>query len=167
MRQVQPVDEILPCGQLLILGLQHVLVMILILFGIFPRMGHAVASVPRFVLGGAGVVMFGMVAATGIKMLAGVNYVEQKANPYIIAISIAFGMIPLVADKFFQYMREALSPLLHSGILLASVAAVVLNLYFNGATPRDKAIRAAAAGAHHAEAGQPPLFARTSASCRP
>ena len=126
---------------------------ILILFGIFPKMGHVVASVPQFVLGGAGVVMFGMVAATGIKILAGVNYVEQKANPYIIAISIGLGMIPLVADKFFQYMPKALSPLLHSGILLASITAVVLNLYFNGATPRDKAIRAAAAGAHHAEAG--------------
>ena len=126
---------------------------ILVAFGIFPKMGHVVASVPEFVLGGAGIVMFGMVAATGIKILAGVNYVEQKANPYIIAISVGFGMIPLVADKFFQYMPKALSPLLHSGILLASIAAVILNLYFNGLAPPDKAARAAAAGAHHAEAG--------------
>jgi len=50
-------------------------------------------------------------------------------------------------------MPKALSPLLHSGILLASITAVLLNLYFNGATPRDKAIRGAAAGAHHADAG--------------
>jgi uric acid transporter len=126
---------------------------ILIAFGIFPKMGHVVASVPQFVLGGAGIVMFGMVAATGIKILGGVNYVEQRANPYIIAISVGFGMIPLVADKFFQYMPKGLSPLLHSGILLASIAAVVLNLYFNGPTPPDKAVRAAATGARQAEAG--------------
>jgi uric acid transporter len=126
---------------------------ILIAFGIFPKMGHVVASVPQFVLGGAGIVMFGMVAATGIKILAGVDYSRQKASPYVIAISVGFGMIPLVADKFFQYMPKALSPLLHSGILLASIAAVILNLYFNGLTSRDDAARGAAAGAHQAEAG--------------
>jgi NCS2 family nucleobase:cation symporter-2 len=97
--------------------------------------------------------MFGMVAATGIKILAGVDYSRQKASPYVIAISVGFGMIPLVADKFFQYMPKALSPLLHSGILLASIAAVILNLYFNGLTSRDDAARGAAAGAHQAEAG--------------
>jgi NCS2 family nucleobase:cation symporter-2 len=126
---------------------------ILILFGLFPKMAHVVASVPQFVLGGAGIVMFGMVAATGIKILGGVDFVKQKANPYVIAISIGFGMIPLVADKFFQFMPAALSPLLHSGILLASISAVVLNLYFNGVKSADEAAREAAAGASHAEAG--------------
>jgi NCS2 family nucleobase:cation symporter-2 len=126
---------------------------ILLAFGIFPKMGHLVASVPNFVLGGAGIVMFGMVAATGIKILSGVDYQRYKAAPYVIAISIGVGMIPLVADKFFQHMPKALSPLLHSGILLASIAAVVLNLYFHGARSKDEAAREAAAGAHHAEAG--------------
>jgi NCS2 family nucleobase:cation symporter-2 len=126
---------------------------ILLAFGIFPKMGHLVASVPNFVLGGAGIVMFGMVAATGIKILAGVDYQRYKAAPYVIAISIGVGMIPLVADKFFQHMPKALSPLLHSGILLASIAALVLNLYFHGAGSKAEAEREAAAGAHHAEAG--------------
>jgi uric acid transporter len=126
---------------------------ILLLFGLFPKMAHVVASVPQFVLGGAGIVMFGMVAATGIKILASVDFVKQKANPYVIAISIGFGMIPLVADKFFQFMPKALSPLLHSGILLASIAAVALNLYFNGVKSAEDAAREAAAGAAHAEAG--------------
>ena len=83
---------------------------ILLAFGIFPKMGHLVASVPSFVLGGAGIVMFGMVAATGIKILAGVDYQRYKAAPYVVAISIGVGMIPLVADKFFQRMPKALSP---------------------------------------------------------
>jgi len=126
---------------------------ILVAFGLFPKMAHVVASVPQFVLGGAGIVMFGMVAATGIKILASVDYVNQKANPYIIAISIGFGMIPLVADKFFQFMPKALGPLLHSGILLASISAVVLNLFFNGMRSAEDAARDAAAVASHAEAG--------------
>lgn len=40
---------------------------ILVLLGLFPKMAQVVASVPAFVLGGAGIVMFGMVAANGIK----------------------------------------------------------------------------------------------------
>ncbi len=126
---------------------------ILVAFGLFPKMAHVVASVPQFVLGGAGIVMFGMVAATGIKILASVDYERQKANPYIIAISIGFGMIPLVAPNFFQQLPKALSPLLHSGILLASISAVALNLYFNGVKSREEAEREAAMGASHAEAG--------------
>jgi NCS2 family nucleobase:cation symporter-2 len=116
-------------------------------------MAHVVASVPQFVLGGAGIVMFGMVAATGIKILASVDYDREKASPYIIAISVGFGMIPLVAPEFFRHMPKPLSPLLHSGILLAALAAVVLNLYFNGLRSRSEAEHHAALAASHAEAG--------------
>jgi NCS2 family nucleobase:cation symporter-2 len=45
---------------------------------------------------------------------------------------VGVGLIPLVADKFFQFMPPPLAPLLHSGVLLSTVAAVALNLYFNG-----------------------------------
>lgn len=126
---------------------------ILLAFGLFPKMGHVVASVPQFVLGGAGIVMFGMVAATGIRILASVDYKSSPANAYIIAISIGFGMIPLVAGNFFQHMPKAFAPLLHSGILLASIAAVVLNVYFNGFRSREQAALEAKAAAAHAEAG--------------
>ena len=104
---------------------------ILILLGLLPKLAVIVASVPSFVLGGAGIVMFGMVCATGIRILAGVDFQENRHNLIIVAISIGFGMIPLVAERFFSQMPKALSPLLHSGILLASIVAVLLNLLFN------------------------------------
>ena len=104
---------------------------ILILLGLLPKLAFVVASVPMFVLGGAGIVMFGMVAATGIRILGGVDFQANRSNLYIVAISIGFGMIPLVADKFFVQMPKFLGPLLGSGILLASIVAVVLNLFFN------------------------------------
>jgi len=104
---------------------------ILIALGLLPKLAFVVASVPMFVLGGAGIVMFGMVAATGIRILAGVDFKRNRNNLYIVAISIGFGMIPLVADKFFMQMPKVLEPLLGSGILLASIVAVALNLYFN------------------------------------
>ncbi|HRL21469.1 nucleobase:cation symporter-2 family protein [Alcaligenes sp. SDU_A2] len=104
----------------------------LMALGLFPKMAFVVASIPNYVLGGAGIVMFGMVAATGIKILMSANLNRNRYNPYIIAISLGFGMIPLVAEHLLDKMPAALAPLLHSGILLAAVSAIVLNLFFNG-----------------------------------
>jgi uracil-xanthine permease len=107
---------------------------ILIVLGLIPKMAALVEALPQFVLGGAGLVMFGMVAATGIRILSGVDYKGNKNNLYIVAVSISAGMIPLVAPAWAQHMSHSLQPLLESGILLATVTAVVLNLFFNGAT---------------------------------
>jgi len=105
---------------------------ILAAFGLFPKMAHVAASIPQFVLGGAGIVMFGMVAATGIKILAKVDFNGNRNNLFIVAISIGVGMIPIVAPTFFDKMPSFLSTIFHSGILLASTMAVVLNVFFNG-----------------------------------
>jgi len=121
---------------------------ILLTLGLIPKLAFIVASVPLFVLGGAGIVMFGMVAATGIRILGGVDFQQNRQNLYIVAISIGFGMIPLVADKFFSHMPATLGPLLGSGILLASIMAVVLNLFFNQ-LKRGQAARQESAGATH------------------
>ncbi len=104
---------------------------ILILLGLVPKLAIIVASVPLFVLGGAGIVMFGMVCATGIRILGRIDYEENRHNLYIVAIGVGCGMIPLVADKFFSHFPRVMAPLLHSGILLATFAAVTLNLFFN------------------------------------
>ncbi len=104
---------------------------ILLLLGLLPKLAIVVASVPQFVLGGAGIVMFGMVCATGIRILGGVDYQKNRNNLFVVAIGVGSGMIPLVADKFFQQLPKVLGPLLHSGILLATLVAVALNLFFN------------------------------------
>ena len=106
---------------------------ILIVLGLIPKMAALVESLPTFVLGGAGLVMFGMVAATGIRILGGVDYKNNRNNLFIVAVSIGFGMIPLIAPNFKQWMPHSIHPLIESGILLASISAVALNLFFNGA----------------------------------
>jgi uric acid transporter len=106
---------------------------ILIVLGLLPKMAALVESLPTVVLGGAGLVMFGMVAATGIRILAGVDFKANRYNSLIVAISIGIGMIPLIAPNFKQWMPHGLHPLIESGILLSSIAAVALNLFFNGA----------------------------------
>jgi uric acid transporter len=97
-------------------------------------------------------VMFGMVAATGVRILSKVDFAGNRANLLIAAIAIGFGMIPLVAPAFFSKMPEQLKPLLESGILLTSIVAVALNLYYNGLGDRDAAADEAARAAHAAEA---------------
>jgi uric acid transporter len=105
---------------------------IMIVLGMLPKMAAFVESIPSFVLGGAGLVMFGMVAATGIRILSTVDFKGNRFNLYVVALSIGFGLIPLVAPRWTQQMAHGLHPLLESGILLTAVAAVVLNLFFNG-----------------------------------
>ncbi|WP_395700926.1 nucleobase:cation symporter-2 family protein [Aquabacterium sp.] len=117
--------------------------LIMIVLGMLPKMAAFVEAIPPFVLGGAGLVMFGMVAATGIRILSTVDYRGNRHNLYIVALAIGFGLVPLVAPRWSQQMPHALHPLLESGILLTSLAAVALNLFFNGA--RDARADAVAA----------------------
>ncbi|MFD0668877.1 nucleobase:cation symporter-2 family protein [Ramlibacter sp. MAHUQ-53] len=117
---------------------------IMVVLGLLPKMAALVESIPTFVLGGAGLVMFGMVAATGIRILSTVDFKGNRNNLYIVALSIGFGLVPLVAPRWSQQMAHGLHPLLESGILLTAVAAVVLNIFFNGAR-EDRAGAIAAA----------------------
>ncbi len=107
---------------------------ILIVLGLLPKMAALVESLPTVVLGGAGLVMFGMVAATGIRILSGVDFKGNRYNSLIVAVSIGVGMIPLIAPNFKQWMPHGIHPLIESGILLTSIAALALNLFFNGAS---------------------------------
>lgn len=106
--------------------------LILIVLGLLPKMAALVESLPTMVLGGAGLVMFGMVAATGIRILSSVDFKTNRYNALVVAISIGIGMIPLVAPNFKQWLPHSIHPLIESGILLTSFSAVLLNLFFNG-----------------------------------
>jgi len=107
---------------------------ILIILGLLPKMAALVESLPTVVLGGAGLVMFGMVTATGIRILSAVDFKRNRYNSLIVAVSIGVGMIPLIAPNFKQWMPHGIHPLIESGILLTSIAALLLNLFFNGAS---------------------------------
>ncbi|KQP50886.1 hypothetical protein ASF39_11655 [Methylobacterium sp. Leaf108] len=53
----------------------------------------------------------------------------NRNNLFIVAVSVGFGPIPLVAPNLFKRM---LHPLLESGILLAAICVDVLTLFFDG-----------------------------------
>ncbi|MCV3243491.1 nucleobase:cation symporter-2 family protein [Mesorhizobium sp. ZC-5] len=120
---------------------------ILVIFGLVPKMGALVEALPTFVLGGAGLVMFGMVAATGIRILSNVDFKTQRNNMFVVAVSVGLGMIPLVAPDFKMWLPHAIHPLVESGILLATISAVLLNAFFNGTRVEEAEVREAAMAA--------------------
>jgi xanthine permease len=124
---------------------------ILLLLGLLPKMAALVEAVPLVVLGGAGLVMFGMVAATGARILTTVDFRNNRYNLFVVAIAVGFGMIPLAAPNFFRNLPHDLQPLLESGILLCALVAVALNAFFNGLGNRAAAEADAAAGGSSAQ----------------
>ncbi|HBV88328.1 MAG TPA: uracil permease [Desulfosporosinus sp.] len=106
--------------------------LILVVLGLFPKMATIIASLPTAVLGGAGIAMFGIVAASGIKTLAKVDFEHNHRNIFIVAISIGIGVIPVTVPDFFQNFPAWSQTIMHSGITLGSIAAIILNAFFNG-----------------------------------
>jgi NCS2 family nucleobase:cation symporter-2 len=105
---------------------------ILMVLGLLPKLAHVVAAVPQQVLGGAGIVMFGMVAAAGVRILSAVDFQGNRHNLFIVASSLGFGMIPTLSPRFFQHLPDWTSPITSSGVVLGTLVAVILNLLLNG-----------------------------------
>ncbi len=113
---------------------------ILIVLGLFPKMAAIVACIPNSVLGGAGIAMFGMIIASGVRALTKVEF-EGNSNLMIVAVSIGISMITLTIPNFFQHFPDAAKIVLQSGITLGSITAVILNLIFNGIGHHDHGIK--------------------------
>ncbi|MGC6770485.1 nucleobase:cation symporter-2 family protein [Enterococcus sp. LJL128] len=106
----------------------------LIILGLLPKIGAAAQIIPEPVLGGGMLVMFGMVAVQGMRMLSKVNF-ENDKNLLIIAVSIGFGLGFNMMPELFAKMPETIKMFTGNGIVMSSVTAIVLNLLFNGVKP--------------------------------
>jgi len=112
----------------------------LMLLGLVPKLAAVVASIPAPVLGGAGLAMFGAVAAVGIRTLTQVDF-ERDGNLIIVAVALALAMIPVALPNFYSTFPEGAQTVLNSGITAASVSAVALNVVFNVLRPRPAVSR--------------------------
>jgi xanthine permease len=104
--------------------------LILVALGLLPIMGRIVATIPSPVLGGAGIVLFGTVAASGIRILSKVEY-ENNMNLIIVATSLGFGTLPIVLPDFYHNFPAWVQTIFHSGISSSALMAITLNLVFN------------------------------------
>jgi xanthine permease len=110
---------------------------ILILLGLVPKLAAVFDALPPFVIGGAGFVMFATVAANGIKTLSKADLSTKPNNIFIIAIATAMGLIPTLASGLFGFFPSSVGPLMSSGITLAALTAVILNIFFNGISKEE------------------------------
>jgi NCS2 family nucleobase:cation symporter-2 len=116
--------------------------LILVLLGLLPKMAAVVEGIPLPVLGGAGVALFGMVAASGVRTLSKVKF----DNTNILVVAISVGVAMLTEAKLYYTNREMadapvnvaldlyakfpdwFQTIFHSGISAGAITAIVLNL---------------------------------------
>ncbi|HDR4478488.1 TPA: xanthine permease [Bacillus cereus] len=102
----------------------------LIVLGFIPKIAAITTIIPKSVLGGAMLAMFGMVMAYGIKMLSSVDFGKQE-NLLIVACSVGIGLGVTVVPTLFSQLPENIRILTDNGIVLGSASAVLLNIVFN------------------------------------
>ncbi|MDO6500955.1 nucleobase:cation symporter-2 family protein [Photobacterium sanguinicancri] len=99
---------------------------IMLIAGMFPKLGGIVVTIPSPVLGGAGLVMFAMIISAGIGILSRINF--TKRNMLIIAVGVASGMAVTVRPEILTYMPDSVRVILGSGITTGSLVALGLNI---------------------------------------
>lgn len=105
-----------------------VVALMLIVLGLFPAVSGFVQHIPEPVLGGATLVMFGTIAASGVRIVS--REPLNRRAILIIALSLAVGLGVSQQPLILQFAPEWLKNLLSSGIAAGGITAIVLNLIF-------------------------------------
>ncbi len=101
-----------------------------VLLGLFPIVGSVIQTVPQPVLGGATILMFGTVAAAGIKILSTVNFTKRAS--LILAVSLGMGLGVTFAPDILDQMPSLVKSIFSSGISAGGLSALVLNILLPG-----------------------------------
>ena len=108
----------------------YVIAVLLVLLGLFPLVGIAFSLMPSPVLGGATLLMFGTVAAAGIRIVASQN-LDRKAV-LVLACSLAFGMGVELMPDVLREMPDSVRTIFSSGITTGGLVAILSNMILNG-----------------------------------
>ncbi|MBV7274130.1 nucleobase:cation symporter-2 family protein [Clostridium thailandense] len=103
---------------------------ILILLGLIPKFAAIATIIPEPVIGGATTVMFAMVAVAGIQMLSNVDF-NKNSNMLVVACSIGIGLGITAVPTLLDHTPSIFKSIFSSGIVSASVVAVILNAFLN------------------------------------
>jgi len=101
---------------------------ILILLGLFPKLGGIIAAMPDSVIGGAAIIMFGLIAGAGIKLIS--KSEMSQRNILILALSLSFGIGLYAFPEFVAHIPDfgiKLKLLLTTGLIPAGLLAFILN----------------------------------------
>ncbi|EGR4294534.1 uracil-xanthine permease [Vibrio cholerae] len=98
----------------------------LVLLGLFPGVASFVQLIPEPVLGGATIVMFGTIAAAGVRIISRVD-LDRRAI-LIMALTFSMGLGIAQKPEILQFMPEFIKNLFSSGVAAGGITAIVLNL---------------------------------------
>lgn len=124
----------------------------LILLGLLPKIGAVATIIPDPVLGGAMLVMFGMVATQGIRMLAHVDFTNES-NLLVVAMSVGLGLGVTVVPELFAGLPETVQLFTSNGIVVASLTSIILNILFNKKERGKVDLETSTVGSEFAETG--------------
>ena len=94
--------------------------------GVFPKLSALISVMPQPVLGGVGVIMFGLVAAQGLKVLSQIELGDREL--LIISVAFALGIGVTVRPDVLSGLPAAVQMVLSSGISTGTLAALILNI---------------------------------------
>ncbi|WP_324760679.1 uracil-xanthine permease family protein [Haloarcula sp. GH36] len=103
----------------------------LVLLGFFPKVAAVISAMPDPVLGGAAIVLFGMIFSIGLRIFAD-RVVSSQRNLTIVAVSVVLGVGVEVRPDAVSAFPEEVQVLLGSGLLVGGLTAVVLNAVLPG-----------------------------------
>ena len=102
----------------------------LIIIGFFPKVAALITIIPKPVMGGATISLFGIILTAGISILSKVDFFTG-GNFTIVGISLAVGVGVTVVPNIFEKFPSLLSMLLSNGLFMVSITAIILNIVFN------------------------------------
>ncbi len=99
---------------------------ILVILGLFPVVGAILQHIPKPVLGGATLVMFGTVAAAGVKILAAEQLDRRKL--LIMAVSFGVGLGVTLVPDLLKEMPKVVQNIFGSAVTSGGLSAILLSL---------------------------------------
>lgn len=99
---------------------------LLVLFGLFPIVGGLFSIIPNSVLGGATLIMFGTVAASGIRIIS--SSIIDRRGVLIMALSFATGLGVIFVPQILQFLPPFFKGVLSSAITTGGLTAILLNV---------------------------------------
>ncbi|WP_297327702.1 nucleobase:cation symporter-2 family protein [uncultured Bartonella sp.] len=99
---------------------------ILVVLGLFPKIAALIQAMPEPVLGGAAMIMFGSVAASGINILSSITLDRRALLIIAIALSVGVG-VPQV-PAFVSHLPVFVADIMKSGLAAGGITAIILNL---------------------------------------
>ncbi|MDB6115019.1 MAG: xanP [Lacunisphaera sp.] len=104
----------------------YVMAVILAVLGLVPAVGRWITVLPPPVLGGLALMMFGLVAVAGVRLLLSAGLGQREG--VIVALSLGVGLGLPTQPGLLASLPGALQALLESGISAGGLTALVLNL---------------------------------------